>query len=159
MPMHGSTDVAPAVVKELRARARRVVVARGWAGLALVAEQGDQPDCFVVGDVNHQALFPRVAAVVHHGGAGTTTAAARAGTPQVVVPQMADQPYWGMRVTELGIGATAPTASSLPEALEIALRPETRSHATHVAGSIRVDGASVAARMVFSLANRSEVMA
>jgi len=159
MPMHASTDVAPAAVKELRARGRRVIVARGWAGLALVAEQGDQPDCFVVGDVNHQALFPRVAAVVHHGGAGTTTTAARAGTPQVVVPQMADQPYWGARVTELRIGATAPTASSLPEALEIALRPETRSRATHVAGSIRVDGASVAARMVFSLANRSEVLA
>ncbi|GLW09427.1 hypothetical protein Misp01_45560 [Microtetraspora sp. NBRC 13810] len=29
----------------------------------------------------------RVAAVVHHGGAGTTTTAARAGAPQVVVPQ------------------------------------------------------------------------
>ena len=43
--------------------------------------------CFAVGEVNQQALFGRVAAVVHHGGAGTTTTAARAGVPQVVVPQ------------------------------------------------------------------------
>ncbi|WP_373292051.1 nucleotide disphospho-sugar-binding domain-containing protein [Streptomyces daqingensis] len=41
-----------------------------------------------------QALFTRVAAVVHHGGAGTTTAAARAGAPQVVLPQLYDQPHW-----------------------------------------------------------------
>jgi vancomycin aglycone glucosyltransferase len=33
----------------------------------------DQDDCFVIGEVNQQKLFDRVAAVVHHGGAGTTT--------------------------------------------------------------------------------------
>ena len=65
-------------------------VSRGWADLALIDDRGD---CLVVGDVNHQALFRRVVAVVHHGGAGTTTTAARAGLPQVVVPHIADQPY------------------------------------------------------------------
>ncbi|MGW3323714.1 nucleotide disphospho-sugar-binding domain-containing protein [Streptomyces virginiae] len=34
----------------------------------------------------------RVSAIVHHGGAGTTTTASRSGTPQVVVPQIGDQP-------------------------------------------------------------------
>ena len=141
------------MLHELRARGRRVVVHRGWAALAPI---DDQEDGFVVDDVNHQALFPRVAAVVHHGGAGTTTAAARAGTPQVVVPQLADQPYWGARVAELGIGATASTVASLSEALEITLRSETRSRATAVAGSIRVDGAGVAARMLVALTGRSQ---
>ena len=66
-------------------RAAASLLARGWAGLALI---DDRDDCFVVGEVNQQALFGRVAAVVHHGGAGTTTTAARAGAPQVVVPQI-----------------------------------------------------------------------
>jgi len=148
MPMHSAADVGPAAVAELRARGRRVVVNRGWAGLAV----DDQENGFVVDDVNHQALFPRVAGVVHHGGAGTTTAAARAGTPQVVVPQVADQPYWGSRVAELGLGATVSTAAELAQALEIMLRPETRSRATAVAGSIRVDGASRAAGALAALA-------
>jgi vancomycin aglycone glucosyltransferase len=53
----------------------------------------DRVDRIAVGEVNQQALFGRVAAIVHHGGAGTTMTAARAGAPRVVVPQMADQPY------------------------------------------------------------------
>ena len=153
MPMHAAPEVAPAVLNELRARGRRVVVHRGWAGLAPVDEQDTG---FVVDDVNHQALFPRVGAVVHHGGAGTTTVAARAGTPQLVVPQLADQPYWGARVAELGIGATATTVASLPAALSSTLRSETRSRATAVAGSIRADGAGVAARMLVALTDRSQ---
>ena len=116
-------------------RAAASLVGRGWADLALI---DDRDDCFVVGEVNQQALFGRVAAVVHHGGAGTTTTAARAGAPQVVVPQAADQPYWAGRVAELGIGAAhdgpTPTTESLSAALRTALTPETRARATAVAG-------------------------
>jgi vancomycin aglycone glucosyltransferase len=61
-------------------------------------------DCLAVGQVAHSRLFPRLAAVVHHGGAGTTATAARAGVPQVVVPHVMDQHYWGDRVRALGIG-------------------------------------------------------
>ncbi len=106
-------------IKAIRAQRRRAVVARGWADLALI---DDQDDCFVIGEVNQQALFARMAAVIHHGGAGTTTAAARAGAPQVVVPQLADQPYWAGRVADLGIGAAhggpTPAFESLSPALE-----------------------------------------
>lgn len=63
-------------------------------------------DCIVIDEVNHQALFPRAAAVVHHGGAGTTYAAARAGTPQVIIPMFSDQFYRGWRVCALQIGRT-----------------------------------------------------
>ena len=42
--------------------------------------------------------------VVHHGGAGTTSSAARAGTPQVIVPHIADQFYWARRISQLGLG-------------------------------------------------------
>lgn len=155
MPMRESADVARVAVEAVRAQGRRVLVGQGWAGLALI---DDQDDCLAVGDVNHQALFPRVAAVVHHGGAGTTTTAARARAPQVVVPQLVDQPYWAARVAELGIGAAhdgpTPTFESLSAALGIALAPETRARATAVAATIRTDGATVAAKLLLETVGR-----
>lgn len=102
MAAHAPKDMAQVGIEAIRAQGRRVVLGSGWAGLAAI---DDASDCFVVGEVNQQALFRRVAAVVHHGGAGTTMTATVAGAPQVVVPQIADQPYWGSRVAELGIGA------------------------------------------------------
>ncbi|MFF3820966.1 glycosyltransferase [Streptomyces bluensis] len=61
-------------------------------------------DMFVVGDTPHSWLFPRMAAVVHHGGAGTTASALRAGVPSLVCPFFGDQPYWADRVHSLGVG-------------------------------------------------------
>jgi vancomycin aglycone glucosyltransferase len=142
-------DVAGVAIEAIRGQGHRVLVSRGWADLALI---DDKDDCFAVGEVNHQALFKRVAAVVHHGGAGTTTTAARAGVPQVVVPQIADQPYWAGRVAELGIGAAhdgrTPTVESLSAALQAALTPETRARAAAMAPRIRTDGAMVAAELL-----------
>jgi len=147
MAMRTSTDLGRVVIEATRAQGRRVVLGRGWADLASI---DDLDDCLVVGDVNHQALFPRVSAVVHHGGAGTTTTAALAGTPQVIVPQIVDQPHWARRVVELGIGAAhdgpVPTSASLAAALGTALAPETRERAAAVATQVRTDGAMVAAR-------------
>ncbi|MET8454322.1 glycosyltransferase [Streptomyces sp. NPDC005209] len=147
MAMHTSADVARVAIEAVRAQGRRVLLARGWAELSLV---DDRDDCFVVGEVNQQALFGRVAAVVHHGGAGTTTTAARAGAPQLVVPQIADQPYWAARVAELGIGAAhdgpTPTFDSLSAALTTVLSPETGARARAAAGAMSTDGATVAAQ-------------
>lgn len=149
MPMHASTDAAQVAIEAIRAQGRRAIVKRGWADLALI---DDQNDCFAVDEVNQQALFRRVAAVVHHGGAGTTTTATRAGAPQVVVPQATDQPYWAGRVADLGIGVAhdgpTPTFESLSVALKTALAPETGVRATAVAGAIRTDGTTVAAKLL-----------
>ncbi|MEA2186510.1 MAG: vancomycin aglycone glucosyltransferase [Solirubrobacteraceae bacterium] len=87
-------DLSQNMIQAARALGRRAIVLRGWADLALL---DDEPDCLSIEEVNQQALFTRVAAVVHHGGAGTTTAAARAGAPQVVIPQHYDQHYWAQR--------------------------------------------------------------
>jgi vancomycin aglycone glucosyltransferase len=145
-------DFARMAIDVVRAQGRRVLISRGWAELALV---DDREDCFIVGDINQQALFPRVAAVVHHGGAGTTTTAARAGSPQVVVPQIADQPYWAGRVRDLGIGSAhegpTPTAESLSVALEAALNPGARARALTVASTIHSDGAMRAAKRLHAL--------
>ncbi|WP_405959206.1 glycosyltransferase [Streptomyces sp. NBC_00868] len=155
IPVRDAEGVARAAIEAVRAQGRRVLIGRGWAELGLI---DDADDCFVIGEVNQQALFRRVAAVVHHGGAGTTTTAARAGAPQVVVPQMADQPYWAGRVADLGIGAAhdgpTPTFESLSVALKTALTPETRARAAAVAGTIRTDGATVAAKLLLNAAGR-----
>jgi vancomycin aglycone glucosyltransferase len=142
-----AADIARVAIEAIREQGRRVVVGHGWAELARI---DDRDDCVVVGEVNQQALFGRVATVVHHGGAGTTTSAARAGAPQVVVPQAGgDQPYWAARVAELGIGSAHdgpdPTTESLSAALATALASETRTQANAVAGWIGTDGAAVAA--------------
>ncbi|MFL6143775.1 MAG: glycosyltransferase [Labedaea sp.] len=155
MAAYAPKDIARVAIEACRAHGRRVLLARGWAGLGPI---DDADDCFVVGEVNQQALFGRVAAAVHHGGAGTTTTAARAGAPQVVVPQIADQPYWAARVAELGIGAAhdgpTPTAESLSAALETVLTPETRARAAAVAAMIRTDGATVAAKLLLEAASQ-----
>ncbi|MFJ9626840.1 glycosyltransferase [Streptomyces sp. NPDC101175] len=149
MALRDAPDMARDAVAAVRAHGRRVLLGRGWARLAAT---DDRDDCFVVGEVNHQALFRRVAAVVHHGGAGTTTSATLSGVPQVVVPQIVDQPYWAARVAELGIGVAhdgpTPTYDSLSAALTTALAPEVRDRARTVAGRLRTDGTTVAARLL-----------
>ncbi|MFE9560160.1 glycosyltransferase [Streptomyces sp. NPDC006487] len=149
MAVRGGEQAARVAIEAVRAQGRRVLVGRGWAELGLV---DDRDDCFAVGEVNHQQLFARVAAVVHHGGAGTTTTAARAGAPQVVVPQLADQPYWAARVAGLGIGAAhdgpVPTTESLSAALRTALDPDTVNRAEAVARTVRTDGAMLAAKLL-----------
>ncbi|MGA0601338.1 glycosyltransferase [Caulobacter sp. KR2-114] len=146
MPAPYETNLA--LVEAVRAVGRRMVLSAGWAGFARI---DDAPDGLVIEDVNHQALFPRVAAVVHHGGAGTTTAAALAGAPQVVAPLFSDQFYWASRVAELGLGAVAPSALDsyeLARALDAALRPAVTARASAAAGQVSTTGADTAARIV-----------
>jgi len=91
----------------------RLLISEGWAGL------GRTPlpeNAMAIGALDHAKLFPRCAAVVHHGGAGTTASAARAGVPQIVVPHMLDQVYWAERVRLLGLGVAAPSRRRLSSA-------------------------------------------
>lgn len=154
--IRASEGLSTTMIETARALGSRAIVLRGWADLSLI---DDQPDCFSIGEVNQQALFGRVAAVVHHGGAGTTTAAARAGAPQVVIPQMYDQHYWARRVDDLGIGSAfppiVPTIGSLLTALSSSLQPEVVVRASAVAAAVRIDGARVAAERLAALVSRS----
>jgi sterol 3beta-glucosyltransferase len=86
-------------------RGRRVLLSGGWAGLG----SHSQRDGVMVAQrpLPHSLVFPRVAAVVHHGGAGTMATALRAGTPQVIVPHIMDQYYWARRLETLGISGPA----------------------------------------------------
>lgn len=89
------------VIEALKRSGQRGVMLSGWGGLG----PGPASDSlFTVASVPHAWLFPQVAATVHHGGAGTTAACLRAGVPSLVVPFMADQPFWGRCVFALGVG-------------------------------------------------------
>lgn len=144
-------DAARVAIEAIRAQGHRLVLARGWVEMDLIDRR---PDDFLVGEVNQQMLFGRVAAVVHHGGAGTTTTAARVGAPQVIVPQIVDQPYWAGRVADLGIGVAldsrAPTFASLSAALRMALSAEVRARAAVIAVEMHTDGATVAAKLLLN---------
>jgi len=89
------------VLEALERTGRRGIVSTGWGGLR--AEELPS-NVLAIGGVPHEWLFPRMAAVVHHGGAGTTAAGLRAGRPSVVTPFFADQGFWGRRVHALGVG-------------------------------------------------------
>jgi sterol 3beta-glucosyltransferase len=97
-------ELARIAVESARAAGQRAVISTGWGGVGEVVG-GD--DVLVIADAPHDWLFPRMAAVVHHGGAGTTAAGLRAGKPTVVCSFFGDQPYWGMRVARLGVGPPA----------------------------------------------------
>ena len=143
----------PAMVDAARALGCRAIVSQGWFDDSLVE---NEPDCLSIGEVNVHALFPRVAAVVHHGGAGTTTAAALAGAPQVVFPSHYDQHYWAQRVHTLGIGTAhapgEPTRDSLAGALAQSLRREIVARARELSGAVRRDGTSIAAERLLAFA-------
>jgi vancomycin aglycone glucosyltransferase len=145
MPAAGRTSHA--LIGAARAVGRRAILSRGWADLDLIDRE---PDCIAIGDVDHRALFPRVAAVVHHGGAGTTLAAAGAGVPQVVVPMFSDQPFWASRVRDLGLGTSIPfaelTSETLAAALHAAGSAAIAEQAALITTRIVLDGAAVAAR-------------
>jgi sterol 3beta-glucosyltransferase len=89
------------IFEAARGLERRVVVQSGWAEL----RANDVPkNVHVAPFVPHAWLFSRAACVVHHGGAGTTAAALRAGVPQTIVWYLGDQPAWGTRVAQRGVG-------------------------------------------------------
>ncbi|MEO8051379.1 MAG: glycosyltransferase [Acidobacteriota bacterium] len=67
----------------------------------------------LISEAPHDWLFPKVAAVIHHGGAGTTAASLRAGKPTSICPFFGDQPFWAKRVAKLGLGPPALNRKSL----------------------------------------------
>ncbi|MGA3007179.1 MAG: glycosyltransferase [Opitutaceae bacterium] len=82
-------------------RGKKIILQSGWAEFAA------PPDCpyiKIVGKVSHDQLFRHASMVIHHGGAGTTASVLHAGVPQIVVPHIGDQKFFGQEIERLGCG-------------------------------------------------------
>lgn len=148
MPYGGRDRVGQLLVRAAERAGQRIVIYRGWARIPGVRQS---EACLLVDEEPHGLLFPSVRAVIHHGGAGTVATAARAGIPQIVLPQAADQFLWRSQVLRLGLGPRAPmfrfaSVASLARAITAAVTdPGYRQRAEIVAGLLRAAPDGVAA--------------
>ncbi|MEK9509497.1 glycosyltransferase [Gemmatimonadota bacterium Y43] len=93
------SELGALVAGALRRAGCRGIVGSGWADLEVRTEG----EVLAVSSVPYGWLFPRTAAVVHHGGAGTTAAGFHAGVPQVICPFFGDQPGWAALAHDRGV--------------------------------------------------------
>lgn len=101
MPMHDQIANVAKIVRAVKMSGTRVVIAKFWEG---PTDFSDDKDVFFIQKYPHLQLFPRMAAVIHHGGAGTTASAAISGVPQIIVPHILDQYYWGNQIYQSHLG-------------------------------------------------------
>jgi sterol 3beta-glucosyltransferase len=144
--------LAKLVLEALAKSDQRGVLLTGWGGMRALTV----PDSvFVVDSAPHSWLFPRMAAVVHHGGAGTTAEGLRAGVPTLILPFAVDQAFWGKRVKALGVGPEPIpfkklTADRLARAIqETVTQSEIKRRAARLGDAIRAqDGVGNAVRVI-----------
>lgn len=131
----------------------RAIFLTGWGGW-----QPETPpeNTLFLDAAPHDWLFPRCKVVIHHGGAGTTAASLRSGSPSIVVPHTADQPFWGGRVAALGAGpqpipVKRLTSEALQQALATAGSAPMRHRAAEIGRQIRAeDGVGQAIALIES---------
>jgi UDP:flavonoid glycosyltransferase YjiC (YdhE family) len=130
------------LLEAVRRSGCRAIIGRGWAN---IADSALPPGIFALDYAPYGWLFPRTAAVIHHGGSGTTGLALRSGVPSMVVAFGADQPYWGRRTAALGAGVAPLHIKSLTaDALAQAIRRLTtdanlRTRASEVGAALRAE--------------------
>lgn len=151
MPGVNQTKVNAALLGALDRTGLRAVVATGWGGVGALS---GHKNLYVLEAVPHTWLFPRVAAVVHHGGSGTTHEGLRWGRASVICPVFADQPFFGQRIADLGaapppIAQKRLTAEGLSHALEQALSEKMTARAEAFAPLMRNEnGAQTIAELI-----------
>lgn len=152
-------ELTQTIVDALQLAGVRAVLATGWGGL----EADTLPESvFMLDQAPHDWLFPRMSAVVHHGGAGTTAAGLRAGKPSVICPYFGDQPFWGNRIHDLGVGSKPIplkklTAENLSEAIrEVTTNQSIKDKAQSLGEKVRSeDGISTTIRFIENYVKQS----
>jgi len=142
------------VIDALKRSGQRGILATGWNGMSKIDNIGEE--IFILESAPHSWLFPRMAAVVHHGGAGTTAAGLRAGVPSIIIPHSNDQFAWGRRVYELGVGSKPIarknlTTEKLSDAIKFVLAKEIKDASADLGIKIQSEnGAGEAAKIIIN---------
>ncbi|MFI6507250.1 glycosyltransferase [Streptosporangium sp. NPDC050855] len=146
------------VLDAVRLTGMRAVLVSGWGGIAVDGPPALPEEVFVLDQAPHDWLFPRMAAIVHHGGSGTTGAALASGRPQIICPFVADQPFWAARAHAAGVApAPLPQRHLTAQGLAAAIRQATGEHAMarradRLADAVRAeDGTKAAVTILESL--------
>lgn len=143
MPTEDSATTLNMILKALAESGQRGILLSGWAGIGQGRHLPENVLC--IEHVPHTWLFPKLAAVVHHGGAGTTGAGLRSGVPSIITPFTVDQPSWARHVHALGVGPAAiPYRTLTAERLANAIREavsnqEIRKQAVKIGQKIRTE--------------------
>jgi sterol 3beta-glucosyltransferase len=120
----------------------RVLVGAGWSQFGATRGAGHQVK-IVTGVLNYDRVLPRCRVAVHHGGSGTVAASVAAGIPTFVCSVVADNPFWGARVQQLGIGVHERFADLTQDKLEAGLRRALRgpviARSREVGATLRAD--------------------
>lgn len=97
------TETARLLVDAAKAARCRAIIQANWKDARGIPED---PAIYRITSAPHARVFPRCAAVAHHGGSGTTQTAALCGRPSVVVAHILDQYFWGRELKRLGVAPT-----------------------------------------------------
>jgi len=140
MPMRDQIRNTVVIVEAVRLSGQRAVIGKFWDE---PSEFSNCHDIFFIAKYPHLKLFPKMAAVIHHGGAGTTATAAISGVPQIIVPHLLDQYYWGNQIYQSRLGPSPIRRSELTSTkLAAAIRQcpsneQFRQKARQTAGTIK----------------------
>jgi sterol 3beta-glucosyltransferase len=142
MPVLDPEPLLDDIVSVTTALSRRAIVSENCVSPEAIDALPDH--LRIVGAVDHDCLFPRCAAVVHHGGIGSTTASLRAGRPTMICSVFADQPWWGEHMRRLGVGTHVPFRKLDRDKLESGLRtlldPAIEGRARALGATIQAEG-------------------
>jgi UDP:flavonoid glycosyltransferase YjiC (YdhE family) len=140
MPMRDQIRNTTVIVEAARLSGQRAVIGKFWDE---PSEFSNSADIFYIKKYPHLKLFPKMAAVIHHGGAGTTATTAVSGVPQIIVPHLLDQYYWGNQIYQSQLGPkpiwrSELTSKKLAEAIRQCLSNEQfRQKARQASGIIK----------------------
>lgn len=105
---------------------KKIIIQSGWAQLSV---ERLSSHILTVDRISHDQLFKFASVVIHHGGAGTTASVLSAGVPQIIIPHIGDQKFFGREIKRLGVGLSLRLArwpEELPRAVRIIERSKKR---------------------------------
>jgi sterol 3beta-glucosyltransferase len=156
VPMVDPEKFVGMVAEAARLTGLRILIGAGWSDLSGLAASLPE-DVRIIGAVDHDWLFPRCGAVIHHGGVGTTAAGLIAGRATWIFAVLGEEPFWGHRVARLGVGGYHQFVefdlSHLTSALRELVREDVQQRASALGERLRAeDGLAEAVRVIEKIA-------